>query len=432
MTSYNEFNEFNEFNQFIEFIKNIKDKNDCIVKYFEKNNKFLQLSLTEIDGLYFIKPDTISPNLIHSDKLINYILHNIDYIIFDLTFDLIYFKKKKIKIDKSHYVLNEMKTKWDDVTVYNYDIGFETTLIYYNEKYYYVNNFNLQKTTKHIDTLIEKSDLNFKENIFTDVIISSKSISHILYYKNNTLQDTIFLSNSELLHYSGIDELIFDLENISLLNEHKKKITTGGFILKYNSSEYYLNTYIYQKVKDIIPSYSNINKCYIELYKNDNLGFVINYMSPYPADIIKRINSTFKTLSREFLNIYHVTRKKANSELYNVLSNNYKTILFDLHKIFIYTRKNEEPKSLSNIMNSDEDFYEKKSLNHDITYKYMKKISTDQIVNILIERIDLIEDINNIQIDMNNIKMNTNEFKILFNDCIHTKTMSHLLMTKLN
>jgi hypothetical protein len=430
MTSYIEFNEFNEFVEFIEFIKNIKDKYDCILKYFEKNNKFLQLSMSELDGLYFIKPDIISSNLSHSDKFINYILHNIDYIIFDLAFDLIYFKKKKIKIDKSHTILHEIKTKWNSVKVYNYDIGFETTLVYYNEKYYYVNNFNLQKTTKHIDILIEKSDINFKQNIFTDIIISSKSISHILYYKHNILHDTIYLLNSELLHYSCIDELLFDLENISLLNEHKKKITTGGFILKYNSKEFILNTYIYQKVKDIIPSYENINKCYIELYKNDNLGFIINYMSPYPADIIKRINSTFKTLSREFLNIYHVTRKKANSELYNVLSNNYKTILFDLHKIFIYTRKNEEPKTLCNIMNSDEEFYEKKSLNHDITYKYMKKISTEQISNILIERINLIEDINNIQIDMNNIKMNTNEFKILFNDCIHTKTMSYLLKIK--
>lgn len=427
MTSYNEFYKVNEFVEFVEFIKNIKDKYDCISKYFEKNHKILQLSLSELDGLYFIKPDIISSNLIHSDKFINYILHNIDYIIFDLTFDLIYFKYKKNKIDKSHNILNEMKTKWDEVIVYNYDIGFNTTLVYYNDKYYYVNNFTLQKTTKNIDILIEKSELNFKENIFTDIVISSKSIYQILYYKHNLLQDTIFLSNSELLHYSCLDELLFDLENISLLNEHKKKITTGGFILKYNSTEYILNTCIYQKIKDIIPSNTNINKCYIEFYKNDNLGFVINYISPYPADIIKRINSTFKTLSREFLNIYHVTRNKANSELYNVLSNNYKMILFDLHKIFIYTRKNEEPKNISYIINSNDDFYEKKSLNHDITYKYMKKISTEQISNILIDRINLIKNINNIKIDMNNIKMNTNEFKILFNDCIHTKTMSYLL-----
>jgi hypothetical protein len=418
---------YNYFDDFIKFIQNIKDKYDCILKYFNLNKKFLQLSLSKLDNIFLLVPDLISSNLIHSDNLINFILHNVEYIIFDISFDLIYFKKKKIKIDKYSSILNEIKTKWDNVSIYNYDIGFETTIIYHNFNYYYIKNFNIEKITKQINTLIEKTNFDFKKNKITDIIISSKNISHIMYYKNNILQDTIFLYNSELLHYSCIDELIFDLENTSQLNEYKKKLSSGGFILQYNSKEYNLNTYIYQKIKDIMPSYNNINKCYLELYKNDNLSFVINYISSYPADIIKRINATFKTLSREFLNIYHITRKKANTELYNVLSNNYKTILFDLHKIFIYTRKNEEPKSLNNIINSDEDFYEKKSLNHDITYKYIKKISTDQIVNILIERIDLIKDINDIEIDMNNIKMNTSEFKILFNDCIHTKTMSYLL-----
>lgn len=91
-------NSYNESNEFIEFIKHIKNKYDDILKYFEKNNKILQLSLSELDGLYFIKPDTISLNLIHSDKLINYILHNIDYIIFNLTFDILYLKKKKLKL----------------------------------------------------------------------------------------------------------------------------------------------------------------------------------------------------------------------------------------------------------------------------------------------------------------------------------------------
>jgi hypothetical protein len=152
-------------------------------------------------------------------------------------------------------------------------------------------------------------------------------------------------------------------------------------------------------------------------------------MSPYPSDIIKRVNFSIKTLSREFLNIYHVTRKKANAELYNILSNNYRTILFDLHKIFIYTRKSEEGvvTKINNIINSDEEFNEKKSLNHDIIYKYLKKINIGLLCDIFIDRIELLNKIQNITIDMNNVRMNCNEFKILFTDCIHTKTMSHLL-----
>jgi len=415
-------------NSFVDFIKNITVNCDLIA-YFTKNNKFLQLTLKKLDNIYLLIPDKISNNLIHSDNFINFILHNFQYIIFDSTLTYIFAKKNKIYIDKSHEILCEMKKNWLNVSIYNLDIGLDTTLIYLDNTYYYVIDNDLEKTNKNIDILIEKSDFKstFETNIFTDIVISTKNISHILYYKYNFLQDNIFLPHSNVLYYSCIDELLFDLENVSFLNEHKKKLTTAGFILNYNSVDYVINTYIFQKIKDIMPKYKNINKCYIELYKNDNLSFIISYISLYPIDIVKRINVTFKTLSREFLNIYHVTRKKANIDLYNILSNNYKTILFDLHKIFIYTRKNDEPKNSDNLTNSDEEFYEKKSLNHDITYKYIKKLGTDQICNILIERINLMEKINDIKINMNNIKLNSNDFKILFNDCICTKTMSFLL-----
>ena len=108
----------------------------------------------------------------------------------------------------------------------------------------------------------------------------------------------------------------------------------------------------------MMPYYSNINKCFIDLYKNDNLCFIINYMSQYTSEIINRVNSSIKTLSKEILNIYHFTRNKENSELYNILSNNYKTILFDIHKIFIYFRKNEvkgnkEDKDIDNVLVSE-------------------------------------------------------------------------------
>ena len=171
----------------------------------------------------------------------------------------------------------------------------------------------------------------------------------------------------------------------------------------------------------IIPV-RNINKAYLELYKNDNLKFIINYMSPYSQEIIKRVNLSIKTLSKEFLNIYHITRKKLNPDLYNILSNNYKTILFDLHKIFIYTRKQE-----NNDENSDEFFMIKKSLTHDIIYKYLKKININLLTQIYIDRLQLINDIPTIKIDIDNMKFDTNEFKILFNDCINTKTMGFLL-----
>jgi hypothetical protein len=409
-------------------LENIKFyKGDNILNYFKQNEKFLHMSLNKIDDLYILKSDNLSENLYHTDKDLNLIIHKLDYFIFDKTFDFKLIIKKKIKIDKPYNVpiVEEIKNNWQDIKIYNYNIGLNTCIIYYNDELYYVDKNNFPyilkcNNNKYISQIIEKSNIDFKNNIITKIIISSQKIGHILYYKNNVICEDIFLEKNDNIFYSCFDELIFDLEYISNINEQRKKLTIGGFIISYKDDDYVINTYIYQKIQDIIPFFKNINKCYLELYKNDNLSFVINFMSTYPSDIIKRVNLSIKTLSREFLNIYHVTRKKSNSDLYNILSNNYKTILYDLHKIFIYTRKNEEGIS-------DEEFYEKKSLNHDIIYKYLKKINIDLLVNIFIDRLILLNDIQGITIDMNNIRMNTTEFKILFADCIHTKTMAFLL-----
>lgn len=421
----------------LSYIKNLYDKYDSnIINYFKTNNKFLHMCLDKFDNLFILKANNLSENLIHTDNTINIIIHNLDYFIFDSTFTFKIIVKKKNRIDKPYLskTIDELKNNWKDIKIYNYNVGFNTTIFYFDNKLYYVDKFNssnirLVSDDKYILQLVEKSEIPFKTNIITNVIISSHKVGHIMYYKNNHICEDIFLEKSDNVYYSCFDELVFDLENISNINEQKKKITNSGFILTYKDTDFVLNTYIYQKIQDIIPPFKNINKCFLELYKNDNLSFVINYMSPYPFDIIKRVNLSIKTLSREFLNIYHVTRKKANSELYNILSNNYRTILFDLHKIFIYTRKTEEGvvTKINNIINSDEEFNEKKSLNHDIIYKYLKKINIGLLCDIFIDRIELLNKIQNITIDMNNIRMNCNEFKILFTECIHTKTMSHLL-----
>jgi hypothetical protein len=321
------------------YIKNLFEKYDNnIISYFKANNKFLHMSLDKIEDLFILKADNLSENLIHTDNTINMIIHNLDYFIFDYNFTFKIFVKKKIKIDKPFLskTVDELKNNWKDIKIYNYNVGFNTVIFFYNDKLYYIDKFNspnirIVSDDKYINQLIEKSDISFNNNIITNVIICSHKVGHIMFYKNNHICEDIFLEKSDNVYYSCFDELIFDLENLSNLNEQKKRITSGGFILSYKDTDYQLNTYIYQKIHDIIPPFKNINKCFLELYKNDNLSFVINYMSPYPFDIIKRVNLSIKTLSREFLNIYHVTRKKANAELYNILSNNYRTILFDLH-----------------------------------------------------------------------------------------------------
>jgi hypothetical protein len=168
---------------------------------------------------------------------------------------------------------------------------------------------------------------------------------------------------------------------------------------------------LYEKISGLLPKYTNINKIYLDLYKNDNLNYVINYLSLYPSDIIKRINLSFKTISKEYLNIYHMTRKKAHPEIYEKLDETNKKILYDFHTIFITTRKNE-------FMIQNE-IADKKSLTVDTVYKYIKKIDTDILENIYLNRNELIKSIKEV--------FDNNNFKIFFEDCINTKTISYLL-----
>ena len=131
------------------------------------------------------------------------------------------------------------------------------------------------------------------------------------------------------------------------------------------------------------------------------------------------MSASIKIISKEILNIYHLTRKKSNGELYNKLSLNYKKILFDLHKIFITTRQNEEI--------VDDFLGDKKSINNDIIYKYLKKMNFDTLIFIYNDRDVLYEYLKNNEINIITNDLHNIHPKILFMDCINTKTMCHLL-----
>lgn len=419
---------FNLENSIKNYLKNLLFKyNDNINDYFNSKIKSLNMSIKKIDDLYILSINKISNNLIHSDDLVNNIIHNVNYCIFDSTIDFIYIDYKKIIINKPYdsEIINEIKNNWEKINIYE-NIGITSIFLNYNNLIYFYDIYEqtliLIDKINYIKHYYDKLNIVLNINEVIQINIVLNKYTHVLYYKNSDIVDTILIIKKDNIYFSCFDEFIFDLESLSKQNENKKKLTINGYIINYNNVDYVFNTYIYQKINDLMIPVRNINKAYLELYKNDNLKFVINYMSQYSTEIVKRVNSSIKTLSREFLNIYHITRKKLNPNLYNILSNNYKTILFDLHKIFIYTRKQE-----NECENSDDFFNIKKSMTHDIIYKYLKKINIDLLVQIYIDRLQLLNSIHNIKIDIDNMKFDTNEFKILFTECINTKTMSVLL-----
>lgn len=398
-----------------------------ILNYFNIKLKCSNIIIKKIDDLYVLIVNKISNNLLHSDDMINKIMHNINYCIFNnnITFFYINYKKYIINILHDSQIINELKKNWNKINIYE-NIGINTIFFNYNNIIYfydtYENTIIQINRINYINNNFIKLNLDIKDRMIVNVNILLNKYTHLLYYKNNEINNTILL-NKNTINFLCYDDFIFNLENISKQNETKKKLTINGYIIKYEDKEYIFNTYIYQKINDLMVNIRNINKAYLELYKNDNLKIIINHMTPYTQEIIKRVNTSIKTLSRELLNIYHITRKKLNPDLYNILSNNYRTILFDLHKIFIYTRKQENESE-----NNDDFLTIKKSLTHEIIYKYLKKININLLSNIYIDRLQLLNDIQNIKIDVDNMKFDTNEFKVLFNDCISTKTMSVLLL----
>jgi len=373
-----------------------------------------------IDNLYVLYFNNIN-STIFKDEINSY-----NICIFDKSLDLFYIDKKPIILQKS--LIHNIITNINECNIYE-NIGDIVYIISHSDKKYVVYKYNMIYKIENIENVIFKNIILEELSKFNCVInskINKMSLinikyNKILYYKNNDIYEDILNYNEKKVHFSCIDELIFDLEKISNIYETKKKISTNGYILQYNNNEYIVNYNIYQKIIDIMPNYFNINKCYIELYKNDNLNFMISYMTPYSHDILNRVNLSIKNISKELLNIYHFTRKQQNKELNEILTNTYKLLIDDLHKIFLYSKKYDE------VYNTEKDFIDKISLNNDIVYKYIKTINDDLLIKLFIERDDILKKIKNININFNEFDNTPTHYKIIFIDCIYTKIMSALL-----
>jgi hypothetical protein len=387
------------------------------IEYFKNNSEINNIYTYDLDSLKMIYTDKININLHHSNELLDYILHNLEFIIIDKDYNIVTYLEKYRMIDEINK--KNIIEHWNECEVFKNYIGVfmiffkHNSIEYYCTKYkihHYENSF-IEKFTNNIFDRYEENNTPINR-----IFISQRFKNIFAYDENfNLLNNVIFsidsAQNDSKLFYSCFDELDFEHNESIKKMESNKKLFNAGYLIKYNGYMYILPNKLYEKINNLLPKYSNLNKIYLELYKSDNLNFVINYISLYPSDIIKRINLSMKTLSKEYLNIYHLTRKKSHPEVYEKLDEINKKILYDLHTIFIETRKNEF------IINND--IADKKSLTVEIVYKYLKKVDIDILEKIYLNRNNLINLIKNV--------FNNDSFKIFFEDCINTKTISYLL-----
>jgi hypothetical protein len=183
----------------------------------------------------------------------------------------------------------------------------------------------------------------------------------------------------------------------------------------------------------------SINEVHLKLYQTDKLNGFLQYISDTYTDVVKRINISISTMSREILDIYHMTRKKKNSALYNLLPQSYRQILYQLHSDYI-TQKNKNTSTISTNTVTDTNFAQyfsdesgssddsnsdhvhdsgddgKVSISVDNVYTKLKELDTSLLVNLFKDRDELMNTLNGTDIGLNPIKQ-----------CTNTKIQSKLL-----
>jgi hypothetical protein len=206
------------------------------------------------------------------------------------------------------------------------------------------------------------------------------------------LPHTLNISSIKRLYFSCVDEMLTSLEKIDSNIITDKKIFDKGYSLVIVKNEtintYQINSDMYDTILSCMPEYTNKYWCYLELYQLNKLGDVLPYIHSYHYDIIKMINISIKTLSKEILNIYHLTRQHQHPELYAILTQTYKKVLYDLHDIYTTNKKNDYT-----YLSDEEYVKEKKAVTINIVYYYLKNIPSVMLRKLFADRLAILQNL---------------------------------------
>lgn len=416
----------------LDFLNNNSIKLQNIIKTKEYNNPkslFNKLNFTFYNDLFTISTNDINDNLRHTDQYFDRILHQTKIVLFDKNSLPICYVDKPIvntKINDSLYIENEnsyLKTYVFDVidnfhdnnfdhskiSIYKNHIGSYIVLFFHNDKWYFLYKgvYELNKDThyilyEHIGNHLSKLDTNLcyhiilkdirLQRLFTcntnHIIIVKITEKYTLVEKSISNVNNLFIEDKRL-YFSCMDELYLRLEEIDIYNNYHKKMYDRGFLLKINVDNYEniiieYDTYLYHKLIKMVPQGLNIHAVYLKLYQSDLLNFFLMYTNNSYTDTIKRINMSISTMSREILDIYHMTRNKNNKKLYSLLPQSYKQMLYYLHSNYI------DQKNDSIVFNDNDSIGSKPAISVDIVYNKLKQIDIYLLIELFKDRSELI------------------------------------------
>jgi hypothetical protein len=485
----------------INYIKSIDDLYNLLTKHsknFHKNyninisiySKYnmailhtfnIEFNIGDLDNETQMIHDTIGTCIISNDNL-KPIIHINKKFKYDYRF-LNSISKKKIKIkniiDNCQYLQEKDKIEFYKSYDGEHIVLFCKNNIWFlliNNKIYNYNNknnyllFNLFKNlfeeTSSINYLKHNIAYHFNltHHLLGKCIYDIRLLIHLYSVNMETLlrvnENVRGIIKSERIYLSCKDELLDYLCEINNKMINKGKLTQKGIIMSYYNPNYnvgcenelgvnsdeifeiYFDTELYQKISSKIKLYKNIYQSQLVMYINNECNDILPYITSNHSDIVKRINNSLKTISKELLDIYFVTNKKNNIELYNVLPKIYRDIKFNIHGIFIKKRKNDYydydydydynndyDNYNDNHYNNDNDndhYYDddiqfKSSVELNDVYLYIKNsFDGEKIIELYYQRKNLINNIIN--------KPNLMKYKSLFNfECSYTILQNELM-----
>lgn len=414
------------------------------------------LNFIVTDLFITISTDKISDSLRHINPYIDRVLHQMNIAVFDKkTLLPIFYLEKSIKNSnkvfndggsKKSYLgkylydkftrFNEIEFDNSVVSVYNNYIGSYMILFYHEVMWYFMFSGNIYPFTndnhpilyQHLRHSIDKLDKKYCYHIILvdsrlckliNIIVDKNYVLLVKMSEKETLIDhydnpyTFFVTNKRI-YMSCMDDLLYCLDELDNKNVSHKKLLYRGYIVKIkvdSFEELYVsyNTKTYDYVLSMIPKGLKPHEVYLKLYQDNKLNHYLSFFSNSYDDIIKRINTSMVTMSREILEIYHMTRKKRNTNLYKLLPQSYRQILCHLHTRYI-SRK-------CSINDTDDFFDPRMSISVDNVYDKLKVYDTLSLVQLYKDRDVLINSINqSSDIIVNPIKY-----------CTNTKIQSKLL-----
>jgi hypothetical protein len=365
--------------------------------YLNINSEFYSLVFNDTDDFLVVSTNEINENLRHIDPLLDRVLHQMKYVIFEKpSFTPICYLEKSIKesalsyskTNNSYlksYVFDNVKnynTKEFDkhtVSIYRHYIGSYIIMFFCKDKWFFVLHNNIHEFNcnmhpvlyEHIGSHINKFDktvcyhLVIVDTRLRRLIIPTTETNYVVLIKiteKYTLNKKQIPCTSTLIHdvlvcdkriyFSCLDELHVMLEELDIINSKTKRLLNRGYIVQMSLDDFddiniSYDTLTYKRLISMVPLSMTIHEVHLYLYQSDKLNYFLQYVTDTYTDVVKRINMSMSTLSREILDIYHMTRKKKNSELYNILPQSYKLILYQLHSNYIVQKnKQDNPEKL--------------------------------------------------------------------------------------